>query len=201
MAATMWVRGVMVSGVAAAVFAIPAAAQWGPHVALGYVVNAPHQYIGVSGRILSDRWGGIGLYVDTKFDATSPRDEAGFESEMTVQQAQARGDQFIQQEESWRTLLNVALVRPVTPELMLYLGAGYTRVQYFSEYLDLSTDEDRPGVLGNYWVEEDEAEQNGANVIGGGIFRATPRIDLQFGFEAAPAGATVGANFRLPFGG
>ncbi|HEU0014654.1 MAG TPA: hypothetical protein VFQ45_13295 [Longimicrobium sp.] len=169
-----------------------------PHVAIGYVVNAPNMYVGVSGRVMTGFLGGLGLYVDAKFDTDSPRDEANFADSLTVAEVEDRipGQQVFSDEAEWRSF-NLALVRPVTTELMVYAGAGLAKKESYRQYFDV--DRER-GIEGFYWVEDEANTGDEVNFLAGAFFRLAPQISAQFGFETAPRGITVGVTYNIPFG-
>lgn len=183
---------------------LPAAAQQasGPsplsrtQFGIGYVANAPDATVGASAYVLGTRWGGLGLYVDAKFDLTDPSSERGFDPSVTSRQvASDVGGDFLKTEESWWSV-NLALVRPLTPSLMAYAGAGLATVTSFDLY---TVDEAEPvGLGGVVWAEDPEAAATRANLMVGVIMRITPRVSTHFGYETRPSGVTVGASLRVP---
>jgi hypothetical protein len=190
---------------ACAATALPAHAQIGvpsarrmvfqPTFGVGYVANAPNQFAGVSAHYISNLFGGLGVYVDAKFDPESPRDQEGYVDSVTVEDVESRrNDQFFSEEGSW-TSVNVALMRPLSPQFIVYLGAGYSDGKQYREYLDLERQEGREGF---YWVQ-DEAESGGkVNVLGGAFFKVTDNVAFQLGGETAPGGITVGVSYLVP---
>lgn len=173
----------------------PAVAQWSPRVGIGYVVNAPNQYVGLSGHVLTRYMGGLGLYVDAKTTRPTVTDDEKFEEEWTAQFVDDNfGDiPFGDESEYWS--INAAVMRPTTPELILYLGGGYTERNVYVEYID---DQGERGVAGVYWVEDTDEAASGLNVIAGAFFRIARSVSLQFGVEAQPRGVTVGASYAIP---
>ncbi|HET7275833.1 MAG TPA: hypothetical protein VFI91_11765 [Longimicrobiaceae bacterium] len=169
----------------------------GPRVGAGFVVNAPQMFFGANAFALSSLWGGLGIYVDAKFERESVKDEAGFIMDMTVQEADQTGDRFQRDDEVWQSF-NLALIRPITPELMLYLGAGMAERESFSQYYDTTR---QRGASGYYWVTDEANSGNKVNVMGGGMFRIGSDVFLQFGLESAAPGATVGALISIPLRG
>jgi hypothetical protein len=139
--------------------------------------------------------GGLGVYVDGKLDTSPPSDHPGFESDLTAQQVDDEiGDEFQGDESSWRSF-NVALVRPVTPSLMVYAGAGYARESAYRQYYDESLTRGQGGL---YWVESPAEDESTVNVLVGMFLRMTSHINAQFGVENAPRGVTVGLSLVLP---
>jgi hypothetical protein len=161
------------------------------NLAVGYVVNAPQQLLGLGAWTVPSSLHPWGLYADVKLRVNSPaRDE--LDRSLTPDQAEALGDNFFKDDSAWTTT-NLALVRVINPDLALYLGAGVSwRTTYFQYVRDVER-----GPAGQYWVEDDEQSGTFANVMAGALFRATPRWGFQFGAETAPAGATVGVHLRL----
>jgi hypothetical protein len=174
-----------------------AAAQWTPRVGVGYVANAPNQFVGGSIHVLTGLAGGLGLYVDAKVTRPSAADRDNFEPDWTAQFVDDNFGDFSFGDESEYRSINVALMRPVTPELVAYAGAGFTRRSVYVEYLD---EQRERGTRGFYWVEDPDAEDEGLNVLVGAFFRIASRVSLQFGVETAPVGATIGASYAFPLG-
>ena len=166
-----------------------------PRIGVGYVTNAPNMFLGASAHFVADYRGGWGVYVDFKRSISSPRDEGDFIDSLTVADVDGMpGHVRDFDEEAWWSV-NGALVRPVSPELMLYLGAGYTSEEVFYRY---DSDDPDYGSFGRYWVIDEEASGGRVNLLGGAFLRMGRRIALQFGFETEPSGFTVGASFLLP---
>ena len=79
--------------VALAALVHPAAAQLrGPEpqsrtqFGVGFVANAPDAVLGVSAYVLLPAAGGVGLYVDAKFDNANPSSELGYDARYTARQ-------------------------------------------------------------------------------------------------------------------
>ena len=167
-----------------------------PRLAIGYVTNAPNMFAGVSVYGLFDALGGIGLYVDAKRSLQSPEDESDFVDDFTVSDAEALpGQQFNQEEFAWWSL-NAAILRPLSPELMVYLGAGYTSENRYARYLD-TTNSLGLGSFGYYWAHDPQESGGRINVLGGMFFRISRAMAVQFGLESAPRGLTVGLSYSL----
>lgn len=185
------------------VLALPVAAQGRSEpvplrFGVGYVANAPEMMAGGAGYVILPVLGGVGLYVDAKFDLSSPEDEDNFDPGLTAQDVDDElGDEFIDNASSWRSF-NAAVVRPLTPSLMMYAGAGYVQETAYREYHD---DTGTRGLAGYYWVESPDEDATRVNVLIGMFLRLTPWVNAQFGVESAPRGATVGASITLPPGG
>lgn len=162
----------------------------------GYVANAPEMLAGLQGMVILPALGGIGLYADLKFDAESPDRDEYFVADRTALQVedQIAGVRFIDHRDSYQGL-NVALVRPVNPALMLYAGVGVATMTRYREYLDPS---EQLGQAGYFWVEATDEEATFTNVLAGIFMRVSPVLSLQTGFETNPKGFTVGATFLLP---
>lgn len=190
-AATLFGLSLLLPGKAGA----QASQQWGSRVGVGYVVSAPNQYVGVSAHVLSTLAGGVGLYFDGKATRPSISSRENFESAWTSRHVDNTfGDLPFSDAHEYRSL-NIALLRPMTPELMIYAGAGLTRRTVYVEYLDEERERGRYGV---YWVEDTDAAAEGVNALAGAFFRIGRNMSLQFGFETQPGGVTVGAAYSLP---
>jgi hypothetical protein len=163
---------------------------------LGYVANAPEVMAGGSVYVLLPMGGGIGVYVDAKFDVSNPSDEKGWDPNATSAQVRKSPDaKFLQTEESWRSF-NVALVRPLTPSLLAYIGGGLAKVRTYDLY---AAPADFPlGVGGVVWALDPPSAATRANFLVGMLMRMTPRVTAQFGYETRPSGVTVGLSLRLP---
>lgn len=192
-----WSHVVLLASFGAAL-AAPAAGQISPFPRFGasYVANAPDLMGGIGGYVLFPALGGLGLYVDAKFDLDSPARDDIFIPTHTAQQVEdeIEGVRFINDSESWRSF-NAALVRPLTPALMLYAGAGIATRKRYREYEDPDSELSELGV---FLVEAPDEEWTTVNGLVGGFLRMSRWLDFQFGLETRPRGFTVGASLRLP---
>lgn len=162
---------------------------------IGYVANLPNQFAGVSAHVLTDFLGGFGVYVDAKFDLDSPEDEEGYVDSLTARQVDDLiGDPVFHREASWRSV-NVALLKAVSPQFTLYLGAGTADRKEYRQYLD---DQGMMGRHGHYWVRDEEASGAEVNVLGGAFFQLTRAFAFQMGFDSNPRGVTLGASYLVP---
>jgi len=169
---------------------------WSPF-GVGYVASAPNMMAGVDGYVLFPSLHGFGIYVDTKWDVDSPAHDPYFLPNMTRQQTedQVNGVYFIQRKDSWRGFINVAVVKPVTPALMLYLGGGYSERQWFYNFKDPA---EELGQLGLFWVQAPEATSHSVSMMLGAFLRLSPYIAFQTGFETRPGGFSIGATIKFP---
>lgn len=180
----------------------PASAQGGPapltrtQFGVGYVANAPDAMAGGSAYMILPRVGGIGLYVDAKFDLSSPVHERAWDPDVTSREVADRAaSDFIQTEESWKSF-NVAVLRPLTPGFMVYAGAGVAKVRRFDLYnVDPASD---IGVGGVAWAQDPTASETRLNWMVGIMMRLTRWTTAQFGYETRPNGVTAGVSVRLP---
>lgn len=190
---------------AAALCAAPAAAQIGvpasrdmsfePRFGIGYVANMPNQFAGVSAHYISNFMGGLGVYVDAKFDVESPEDEEGFEPGLTAAQVEdERGDQLFHEDGSWRSF-NVALMKAIAPQFVIYAGAGLADGKHYGQYIDT---EGELGIEGFYWVRDEENSGSEINVLGGAFFQLTRNVAFQVGAESKPGGFTLGVSYLVP---
>lgn len=184
---------------------VPAAAQIGvpasramtfePRFGVGYVANMPNQFAGVSAHFVSDFMGGLGLYVDAKFDVSSPEDEEGYIADLTAAEVEDQfADQLFHTEGSWRSV-NVAIMRPLAPQFVVYAGAGVADGKQYHEYID---SEGNRGIEGFYWVRDEESSGTEVNLLGGAMFQLTRNVAFQVGIESQPRGFSVGASYLVP---
>jgi hypothetical protein len=169
----------------------------GMQFGIGYVANAPEAMAGASGYVVLPWWRGVGLYVDAKLDVSGPTTERGYEPGVTA--AEIVGGQYrnvlIKEESSWRSV-NAGLLRPVTPFLALYGGAGVARKTLFKLYqVDRGSGLGEGGVV---WAEDSGSQETRLNLMTGLIMRLTSRVSSHFGFETQPRGLSVGLSLRLP---
>lgn len=191
-----WVWGVLLLVVARApISAQERAGSAGPVFGVGYVANAPDLFAGGAAYMILPVLGGLGLYVDAKFDTSSRSGEDSFEPGLTANQVDNEiGDDFQDDDTSWRSF-NAAIIRPVTPSLMLYAGAGYAEESAYRQYRD---ETQTRGIGGLYWVESPDEDRTTVNVLAGMFLRMTRRLNAQFGVESAPRGFSVGLSVVLP---
>ena len=192
-----------------AMAALPLSGQSSPRpltrtqLGLGYTGNAPDALLGASAYVLVPRIGpldgGIGLYVDFKFDYETPEDNREFNSALTVQEllsdpTRERAD-YLDSESAFRSV-NLAVVRPLTPYLMAYVGGGIAMLTRYERFnLDQN---DEAGVGGLVVVENPERDETRGNLMVGILMRLSSLITTQFGFETQPQGLTFGGSLRLP---
>lgn len=198
------VRAVLTAGALTWLMATPTVAQTAlgpgqgfgdrPRIGVGYVANAPNMFVGASAYYLTDVLGGLGFYVDGKLNRETPEDEDHYIDSLTVADL---GVIPLQVEDTdghaWWTV-NAALTRPVTPELMFYVGGGYTRQESFMRFRD---PEGLVHPEGFYWVRDEGESGDLLNFMGGVFFRMTEHVALQFGLESAPRGLTVGGSYSF----
>jgi hypothetical protein len=179
--------------------AVPAAGQassWS-RFGIGYVANAPSMMAGVGAYILfPGLLHGWGLYGDAKFDPSSPAHDPYFLHNMTAQQVEdsVQGVEFRYHTDSWQGF-NLAVVRPVTPALMLYVGGGYAKRQRYNSYRDPAQ---QLGQLGLFWAQATDQTETTLNFMVGGFLRMSRYLTFQTGIETRPVGFTVGGWFKFP---
>lgn len=166
-----------------------------PRVGIGYVTNAPNIFTGASLYGVVDRLGGIGLYVDAKVTRSSPADEPDYVDSITYEEASATySPQMVRDSAHAWVSLNAALLKTLTPELMLYLGGGYTDQETYRRF---GVPESDLGEFGHFWVHDRAASGGRINILGGAFFRISRHVALQFGLESAPRGLTVGGSYSF----
>lgn len=163
---------------------------------INYVANAPDLLGGAGGYVILPILGGLGIYADAKFDIDSPTREDHFDGTLTARavEGEIAGVEFIATKDSWRSF-NAALVRPVSPALMVYAGAGVAVRTRYREYRDPAAER---GLLGFLLVEAPDEEWTTINGLAGAFLGMSSWLAFQIGVEARPRGITVGASFRLP---
>lgn len=201
-------RVVLIGAVLAALVAGPAAAQQPldpgegfeqmPRVGIGYVANAPNIFAGAVAYVVLDVFGGLGLYVDGKLKLDDPSDREDFIDTLSVTQVSVfPGQREFDDGFGWWSV-NVGVVRPISPELMIYAGAGYTEESVYIRYVDDPNILDI-GVGGRYWVQDLQQSGEHLNLLAGLFFRMTEHVALQFGVETQPQGVSVGGSYSIPF--
>jgi len=163
---------------------------------VGYVVNAPDMTLGGSAHVILPTAGGIGLYVDMKFDQSPTTEERGYDPNFTsLEVAGLEGSDYVETDESWEGF-NVALIRPLNPTLWVYAGAGVAKVTRYDLY---NVDpEVEVGIGGVAWVENPATAETRTNFMVGIMMRLSSLLSAQFGYETQPDGVTVGVSLRLP---
>lgn len=166
-----------------------------PLLGVGYVADAPQILAGVAVWGLIPGLRGFGLYLDAKLDLSNPSDRPEYEPGLTATQVQdSLGHEEFESEDSWNTF-NVAVLHPITSEMIGYVGAGYARRTRYREYLDPDFG---LGNYGYYWVDDPAGSGHSVNVLAGLLLRISRRFRVQFGAETKPAGFTFGVSAIYP---
>jgi hypothetical protein len=167
-----------------------------PHFGIGYAANAPNLMAGGGGYVVTPYFGGIGLYLDAKFDVEDPSGDIAFEKGLTADDVvnEVEGAEFIKRESSYRSF-NAALVKPVTPYLMVYAGGGLVQRSRFHWY---EAPESDLGVSGIFWVRAPAEDDTMGNFMLGMFMRVSSFLSTQVGLETEPRGFTIGVSLRLP---
>lgn len=183
-----------------AIAVAPAQAQTGQpdfstqrRVMLGYVANAPNIFYGAGAMVLNPSY--LGFFADVRLTRDSPGDRSNFVPGLTPTEAVATFGDFRSGTEDQWLAVNAGVTRVMTPELAIYVGAGYSSRDAFVEYFD---ETGARGELGYYWVQDDELSGPGVNLLGGLVFRAGSNLAIQLGAELRPLGATLGIYYALP---
>lgn len=169
-----------------------------PLIGIGYVTNAPNMFLGFGAYTVTDVLGGMGMYVDAKFGTDSPANASDFLAEYTAEEVSEFPFQQREREEGDWWSVNAALIRRISPELLLYLGAGYSHEDVYVRFRNGDPDREL-GPLGWYWVEDQAASGARINALGGAFFRLGRRVALQFGVESEPRGVTLGGSYMFSF--
>lgn len=162
---------------------------------VGYTVNAPSQLLGFSTSVIPVRFGGWGVYADLKLTADSPGDRSSFQPGLTATQVDAEiGDGRRAVRSGWTTV-NLAVVRPLTPDFVLYAGAGYSAETAYQQYFDPDRERTPSGL---YWVEDRDRSGTRINLLGGALLRFGEWLAFQLGGESSPTGFSAGAALAIP---
>lgn len=168
----------------------------GPQFGLGYVANAPDQMVGGSAYAIWPVLGGLGIYVDAKFDIEGPRNDIAFRDDLTAAEVRASPDftgaRFLKDDFSHRNV-NVALVRPINPGVFIYAGGGLSWGENYKLYEQIIAEVGRA-----LWVADPEFDETTTNLLGGLILRISSVLSSQIGYETNPKGFTAGVSLRLP---
>lgn len=169
-----------------------------PHFGIGYAANAPNVMAGGGLYRVTSLWGGLGFYIDAKFDVEDPSGQDEFESGLTAGDVldQVEGARFVKRESSYKSF-NAALMKPVSPYLILYAGGGV--VQRTRYHLYQAPDSDL-GVAGIFWVRAPLEDDTQGNFMVGAFMRVSSFLSTQVGIETEPKGFTIGVSIRLPRG-
>lgn len=179
--------------------AIPATGQapsWSTF-GIGYVANAPSMLTGAGVYfLLPGPLHGWGLYVDAKFDVSSPAHDPYFLHDSTSLQVQdtVANVEYQYSQNSWQGF-NIAVVRPLTPAFMAYVGTGYAKERRYDHFRDPSQ---TVGQLGLFWAQDTRATKTTMNFMFGGFLRMGRYLTFQTGFETRPVGLTVGGWLKFP---
>ena len=163
---------------------------------IGFVANAPDEMTGLGGYVVFPKWGGLGVYVDAKFDYENPSGLEEFEAGLTPAQVQAdwEGATVLEYQSSYRGF-NVALIKAINPYLMAYAGGGVAQRTRYWEFEESSWTLGKGGI---FWVEAPSEKETRMNMMIGVMMRMSSRISSQFGLETQPRGITAGINLRFP---
>lgn len=167
-----------------------------PHFGIGYAANAPNLMAGGGAYVVTRYLGGIGLYLDAKFDVEDPSGDIAFEDGLTADDVldQVEGADFIKRESSYRSF-NAALIRPVTPYLLVYVGGGLVQRTRFHWY---EAPESDLGLSGVFWVRAPAEDDTMGNFMLGIFMRVSSFLSTQVGLESGPRGFTIGVSLRPP---
>lgn len=167
-----------------------------PQFGIGYVANAPDAMAGGAAYVILPGAGGIGLYVDAKFDVNKPTSQRGYDATATsLQVASMPGSTYRSTEGGWQSF-NVAVIRPLTAQFWIYAGAGVAQLTRYDLYdVNIASNVGFGGVA---WVENPATSETRTNVLAGIMTRLSSHLTAQFGYESQPKGVTVGVTLRFP---
>lgn len=196
-AASSWsILAIALLGLAGSAVSARAQLVDGPQFGIGYVANAPDQMGGASAYALWPVFGGIGLYVDAKFDIDDPTGDVAFRPGLTAAEVRSSEDftgaRFLTDEFSHRSV-NVAVVRPINAGVFVYVGGGMVWRENYKLYEEIIAEVGRA-----LWVADPEFDDTTTNLMGGLILRISSVLSSQIGYETNPKGVTAGLSLRLP---
>ncbi len=159
----------------------------GPQWLIGYTAKPTQQLLGAGVAAVLSPSGRWGFLADGRISTDRP------ESRFRRSDVEAGSQPSGSEREAWANV-NAAVLRTITPELGLYFGGGVSwRTAKYRQYE--VWEEEFP--VDMYWVETGDATQADGNLVAGGLFRMGSRLVLQFGWQTAPSGFTVGGYFRV----
>jgi hypothetical protein len=154
---------------------------------VGYSVKPPQQLLGGGLAAILSPSGRWGFLTDGRISTDGPQ------SRFLRPTVEAGTLPSGSRKETWSNV-NVAVLRAMTPELGLYAGGGVSwSTATYAQYERWQ--EGQP--VDMYWVETEGTGEVEANLVVGGLLRMASRIFVQFGWQTAPSGFTVGGFFRV----
>ncbi|TVP74660.1 MAG: hypothetical protein EA352_10290 [Gemmatimonadales bacterium] len=177
----------------------PRTFQAGFGTGIGYtgVVDSALLGAGVIHMLGPDRFGGNwGLFSDFKMRTNSLTGDPYFYEDWTPRFVEENfNDRFVKDEDEF-VIFNAGVIRSLTPELALLLGAGAANRNRISEYFDLSPERERSDV-GSYFVEVPDESGWEASAVVGALVRLGPGVVIRLGYETAPGGLSFGGYWML----
>lgn len=159
----------------------------GPQWLIGYTAKPTEQLLGAGVAAVLSSSGRWGFLADGRVSTDKP------ESRFIRPGVEAGTWPSGSRKETW-TNVNAAVLRAMTPDLGLYLGGGLSwRTGTYAQYERWIDNQ----LVDMYWVETGGSGELQGNLVVGGLFRMISRIVLQFGWQTAPGGFTVGGYFRV----
>jgi len=166
-------------------------ARFGVQTGLGWAASMPDAMLGAGGFYMfgDRRWG---LYADVKIPHDSDRRSPDFQGNLSLAQVQEFEEQArieVRSSEEWR-LLNLAVIRALSPQSTLFAGGGLARKSVIREFGDnTETPLTRTGF---YFVEDENLSGWHPNFTFGMILRGGERVIFLSGFESATASFSLG---------
>jgi len=160
----------------------------GNHFFMGYTVNIPTEYFGLS--ILYTRPKTVGFIVEAKLSL--PGKPEPYYSTITQWEAEVfYGDPKLGSRETYLTT-NIGLTYTFSKRFGFYSGMGYTIYTEYNQY------DDPTNILGDtYWIEVNEI--NGFNFLGGFLIGLIKNVASHIGLETNPFGITLGLDFKIDY--
>ncbi|MSR22355.1 MAG: hypothetical protein EXR92_02245 [Gemmatimonadetes bacterium] len=168
------------------------------HSGVGYTMVVPGALAGV-GAFHVFQGIGWGIYPDTHFNPNSLKGNRDFlkgetlASVESLDQEQVGRMQVVEEEDEW-LVLNLHVLKVLTPELAVGLGAGAARKSHIVGYIDHSADINlnlNPP-YGFLYVEDEAASGWEVNATVNALVLGGGRFAFMVGYELAPRSFSVG---------
>lgn len=167
---------------------------------VGFAVNHPSEFMGISFIYINKKAAKVGCYVDLKCNYGFGPSIGEYSDISPYEAVVIRKDIYFGKDHLWATA-NVGATFAVTSYFAIYMGVGITCHIIFLGYFDRSYSLSDDGV---YWVEK--SKEVGINFLGGLIFNGSKIYHIndytcffQIGLESHPSGVTLGLGI-IKFG-
>jgi opacity protein-like surface antigen len=156
---------------------------------LGYAVNIPNQYLGVT--IGVSRPQAVGLFLEYKMDLTTLEIAPYLSENLTVEDVETifYADTLKDSRYSWISV-NGGITWPINDHFCSYLGLGASFHKAYRQYREPYTG----GISadGSYWVRDESNSTVNLNITGGVYYKLGRYFYLQLGGDIRPLGLVAG---------